>query len=221
MGFTNVQKNNEFKNKNSQYKLKQKEENNQKFQLDSLSFIPKSLKKFSNKFEDDYFKNKKTKKEEEEEKEEQSQKKYRTELCKYFEINGRCKFGDNCIFAHGKENLRENLCKKSGYKKRPCVNFFDKGYCMYGNRCQFSHDLKFDNNLNKDESLNFSYKMFFNKLINTSKENNDEENKKNIMKIKERPRLKVFKKFVKIKKSVYKKKKNYIDEILGNSKKKK
>ena len=218
MGFTNVQKNNEFKNKNSQNKLKQKEENNQKFQLDSLSFIPKSLKKFSNKFEDDYFKNKKTKKEEEEEKEkeEQSQKKYRTELCKYFEINGRCKFGDNCIFAHGKENLRENLCKKSGYKKRPCVNFFEKGFCMYGNRCQFSHDIKqFEKEENDKKENNFSYKLFFKEL----NMNLNDECKKDIERIKERPRLKIFKKFVKIRKNVYLQKKNYVDEILGNKKK--
>ena len=218
MGFTNVQKNNEFKNKNSQNKLKQKEENNQKFQLDSLSFIPKSLKKFSNKFEDDYFKNKKTKKEEEEEKEkeEQSQKKYRTELCKYFEINGRCKFGDNCIFAHGKENLRENLCKKSGYKKRPCVNFFEKGFCMYGNRCQFSHDIKqFEKDENEKKENNFSYKLFFkelNMILN-------DDSKKDIERIKERPRLKVFKKFVKIRRNVYLQKINYVDEILCNKKK--
>ena len=218
MGFTNVQKNNEFKNKNSQNKLKQKEENNQKFQLDSLSFIPKSLKKFSNKFEDDYFKNKKTEKEEEEEKEkeEQSQKKYRTELCKYFEINGRCKFGDNCIFAHGKENLRENLCKKSGYKKRPCVNFFEKGFCMYGNRCQFSHDIKqFEKEENDKKENNFSYKLFFKEL----NMNLNDECKKDIERIKERPRLKIFKKFVKIRKNVYLQKKNYVDEILGNKKK--
>ena len=218
MGFTNVQKNNEFKNKNSQNKLKQKEENNQKFQLDSLSFIPKSLKKFSNKFEDDYFKNKKTEKEEEEEKEkeEQSQKKYRTELCKYFEINGRCKFGDNCIFAHGKENLRENLCKKSGYKKRPCVNFFEKGFCMYGNRCQFSHDIKqFEKEENDKKENNFSYKLFFKEL----NMNLNDEYKKDIERIKERPRLKIFKKFVKIRKNVYLQKKNYVDEILGNKKK--
>ena len=218
MGFTNVQKNNEFKNENSQNKLKQKEENNQKFQLDSLSFIPKSLKKFSNKFEDDYFKNKKTEKEEEEEKEkeEQSQKKYRTELCKYFEINGRCKFGDNCIFAHGKENLRENLCKKSGYKKRPCVNFFEKGFCMYGNRCQFSHDIKqFEKEENDKKENNFSYKLFFKEL----NMNLNDEYKKDIERIKERPRLKIFKKFVKIRKNVYLQKKNYVDEILGNKKK--
>ena len=218
MGFTNVQKNNEYKNKNSQNNIKQKEENNQKFQLDSLSFIPKSLKKFSNKFEDDYFKNKKTKKEEEEEKEkeEQSQKKYRTELCKYFEINGRCKFGENCIFAHGKENLRENLCKKSGYKKRPCVNFFEKGFCMYGNRCQFSHDIKqFEKEENDKKENYFSYKLFFKEL----NMNLNDECKKDIERIKERPRLKIFKKFVKIRKNVYLQKKNYVDEILGNKKK--
>ena len=215
MGFTNIQ-NNESQNKNSQNKRKHIEENNNKFQLDSLSFIPKSLNKFTNKFEDDYFKNKKTEKEEEKEKEEQSQKKYRTELCKYFEINGRCKFGDNCIFAHGKENLRENLCKKSGYKKRPCVNFFEKGFCMYGNRCQFSHDIKqFEKDENEKKENNFSYKLFFkelNMILN-------DDSKKDIERIKERPRLKVFKKFVKIRRNVYLQKKNYVDEILCNKKK--
>ncbi len=214
MGFTNIQ-HNEYHNKNSQNKLKQIEENNKKFQLDSLSWIQNSLKKFTNKFEDDYFKNKKTEKEEEKEKEkeEQSQKKYRTELCKYFEINGRCKFGDNCIFAHGKENLRENLCKKSGYKKRPCVNFFEKGFCMYGNRCQFSHDIKqFEKDENENKKNNFSYKLFFKEL----NMNLNDESKKDIERIKERPRLKVFKKFVKIRKNVYLQKKNYVDEILGN-----
>ena len=219
MGFTNIQ-NNESQNKNSQNKRKHIEENNNKFQLDSLSFIPKSLNKFTNKFEDDYFKNKKTEKEEEKEKEkekeEQSQKKYRTELCKYFEINGRCKFGDNCIFAHGKENLRENLCKKSGYKKRPCVNFFEKGFCMYGNRCQFSHDIKqFEKDENENKKNNFSYKLFFKEL----NMNLNDESKKDIERIKERPRLKVFKKFVKIRRNVYLQKKNYVDEILGNKKK--
>ena len=217
MGFTNIQ-HNEYHNKNRQNKLKQIEENNKKFQLDSLSWIQNSLKKFTNKFEDDYFKNKKTEKEEEKEKEkeEQSQKKYRTELCKYFEINGRCKFGDNCIFAHGKENLRENLCKKSGYKKRPCVNFFEKGFCMYGNRCQFSHDIKqFEKDENENKKNNFSYKLFFKEL----NMNLNDESKKDIERIKERPRLKVFKKFVKIRKNVYLQKKNYVDEILGNKKK--
>ena len=82
----------------------------------------------------------------------EQQLKYRTELCKFYEMNGFCKYSSDCIFAHGKENLRENLCKKSGYKKRLCVNFFQKGFCMYGNRCQFSHKIQNIKNIN-----NFSY----------------------------------------------------------------
>ena len=35
--------------------------------------------------------------------------KYKTELCKYYEINGFCKYGDNCAYAHGKENLRTKI----------------------------------------------------------------------------------------------------------------
>ena len=207
---------NECQNKDTSNNIKNNnQENNQKYELDSLSFYPKSLKKFKNKFEEDYFKTKKSEKEEE--KEEQSQKKYRTELCKYFEINGRCKFGENCIFAHGKENLRENLCKKSGYKKRPCVNFFDKGFCMYGNRCQFSHDIKQFKKKKKKEDNHFSYKLFFKELNKVL----TDESKKDICKIKERPRLKIFKKFVKIRKNIYLQKKNYVDEIvkLGSKKK--
>jgi hypothetical protein len=71
----------------------------------------------------------------------EQQMKYRTELCKFYEINGQCKFGDGCMFAHGKENLREKTAVKSGYKKRACINFFEHGFCMYGNRCQFSHKI--------------------------------------------------------------------------------
>ena len=167
-------------------------------------------KKYKNKFEEDYFEN--PNKEEEEKKEKENKTKYRTELCKYYEINGKCKFGENCIFAHGKNNLRENLLKKSGYKKKPCVNFFDKGFCMYGNRCHFSHDLKFENKNYLKEKINvFSYKFLFNELNHFVYDNND---KNIILNIKKKPRLKVFKKFVKVKKSVFKKKKNYIDEIL-------
>ena len=204
--FSNVDNENEYQDK----KQNEKEE---KFELNSLSLYTKP-KKFKNKFEDDYFEN--PNKEEEEQKEVENQKKFRTELCKYYEINGRCKFGENCIFAHGKNNLRENLCKKSGYKKRPCVNFFEKGFCMYGNRCQFSHDIKqFEKEENEKKENNFSYKLFFKEL----NMNLNDESKKDIERIKERPRLKVFKKFVKIRRNVYLQKKNYVDEILCNKKK--
>ena len=87
---------------------------------------------------------------------------------------------------------------------------------MYGNRCQFSHDIKqFEKEENEKKENNFSYKLFFkelNMILN-------DDSKKDIERIKERPRLKVFKKFVKIRRNVYLQKKNYVDEILGNKKK--
>ena len=116
------------------------------------------------------------------------QLKYRTELCKFYEINGTCKYGDNCIFAHGKENLREKVLNKSGYKKRPCINFFEFGYCMYGNRCQFSHSLSKNDNIK-----NFSYIKLIN-AINTSTLNNEL-----YRKIKEKKRLSVFRRLFHIK----------------------
>lgn len=61
-------------------------------------------------------------------------KKYKTEICKNWQ-NGICKFGPNCIFAHGKVELRENLVKKSG----ECLNFSNNFYCPYGERCQHVH----------------------------------------------------------------------------------
>ena len=68
--------------------------------------------------------------------------KYKTELCKFFEINGQCKFGSRCAYAHGKEELRSKVAKTSAYRSRKCYQFFEKGYCPYGNRCQFAHALK-------------------------------------------------------------------------------
>ena len=199
-------------NKNTPIKNK---ENLQKLEYDNEINKSTSSKKFVNKFEEDYFTQEKKEKEKTEK---ENQMKYKTELCKFYEINGRCKFGEACIFAHGRENLRENQCKKSGYKKRPCVNFFDKGYCMYGNRCQFSHNLnKFDNDKKDNEKNNFSYKNFF--LGLNDKIHSDI--KKELKKVKGRPRLSVFKKFVKVKKVIYEKGKNYVDDIIKKKKEKK
>ncbi len=132
--------------------------------------------------------------------------KYRTELCKFYEINGQCKFGDKCIFAHGKENLREKVLNKSGYKKRACINFFEHGFCMYGNRCQFSHEVK-DSHCNK-----FSYKKLL-KDINKGSLNSDI-----IEEVKEKPILSVFKQIHKSNKEKGKKINtdyDYINDILS------
>ena len=61
-------------------------------------------------------------------------KKYKTEICKNWQA-GVCKFGPNCIFAHGKPELRENSIKKN----INCNNFSNNFYCPYGEKCQFMH----------------------------------------------------------------------------------
>ena len=70
--------------------------------------------------------------------------KWKTEICRYWEMYGQCKFGDNCAFAHGDSELKKRKMTFN-YKTKPCKQFFELGYCTYGSRCQFSHkkeDLK-------------------------------------------------------------------------------
>ena len=110
--------------------------------------------------------------------------KYKTELCKYFEINGYCKYGDNCAYAHGKENLRSKVTNTTAYRTRKCVQFFENGYCPYGNRCQFAHQLE-SNILNNP----YDRKMTYSKILETISKL---ENVENIKKLIEKPRLKVF-----------------------------
>ena len=64
---------------------------------------------------------------------------YKTELCRPFEENGHCKYGDKCQFAHGVDELR-NLHRHPKYKTEPCRTFHTIGYCPYGPRCHFIHN---------------------------------------------------------------------------------
>ena len=57
---------------------------------------------------------------------------YKTELCKNFDL-GVCPFGIKCRYAHGPVELRRKP-KTNNYKTKPCRQFFDTGYCPYGNR---------------------------------------------------------------------------------------
>ena len=70
--------------------------------------------------------------------------KWKTEKCRYWEMYGECKFGENCAFAHGDSELKQRKLTFN-YKTKACKQFFELGYCSYGSRCQFSH---------KKESLN-------------------------------------------------------------------
>ena len=110
--------------------------------------------------------------------------KYKTELCKYFEINGYCKYGDKCAYAHGKENLRSKVTNTTAYRTKKCVQFFEQGYCPYGNRCQFAHQLK-SNIINNP----YDRGMTYGKILETISKL---ENVENIKKLIEKPRLPVF-----------------------------
>ncbi|XP_035679803.1 mRNA decay activator protein ZFP36L2-like [Branchiostoma floridae] len=64
---------------------------------------------------------------------------YKTELCRPFEENGHCKYGDKCQFAHGVHELR-TLARHPKYKTELCRTFHTIGFCPYGPRCHFIHN---------------------------------------------------------------------------------
>jgi hypothetical protein len=64
---------------------------------------------------------------------------YKTELCRPYEENGTCKYGDKCQFAHGFNELR-SLVRHPKYKTELCRTFHTIGFCPYGPRCHFIHN---------------------------------------------------------------------------------
>ena len=128
--------------------------------------------------------------------------KYKTELCKYYEINGYCKYGDSCAYAHGIENLRSKVTNTTYYRTKKCVQFFENGYCPYGNRCQFAHQLT-TNIINNP----YDRKMTYKKTLETISKF---ENVENIKELIAKPRLSIFKEFVQNKKSI---KSRLLDDI--------
>lgn len=69
----------------------------------------------------------------------QYQMKKKTEMCRNWEISGKCKFMDQCSFAHGKHELVKKVHLPSNYKTKICTQFHTTAFCPYGNRCQFLH----------------------------------------------------------------------------------
>ena len=64
-----------------------------------------------------------------------SNKKYKMMICKNWE-QGFCRFGDDCLFAHGEREVKAvNLY----YKTRLCKAFHSTGFCKFGPKCQFLH----------------------------------------------------------------------------------
>ena len=69
----------------------------------------------------------------------QHNSKYKTELCKNFDLYGQCKWGDNCFFAHGKAELKSKTQVNNFYKTKICKHFHRNGFCPYASRCQYFH----------------------------------------------------------------------------------
>ena len=100
-------------------------------------------------------------------------------------MTGKCRYGNNCAYAHGIENLRSKVTNTTAYRTKKCKQFFENGYCPYGSRCQFQHQLK-NNIVNNPYDIGMSYKKIL-EIISKI------ENIKNIKKLVEKPRLNVFK----------------------------
>lgn len=69
----------------------------------------------------------------------QQSHKYKTEICKNYEVHGFCKWADNCCFAHGREELRTKTLFNYFYKTKVCKHFHKIGFCPYASRCQYFH----------------------------------------------------------------------------------
>ena len=66
--------------------------------------------------------------------------KFKTEICKFWQESGTCEYGDDCSFAHGRDELKHKPDLHKNYKTKQCKKFFKDLYCPYGSRCQFLHD---------------------------------------------------------------------------------
>ena len=67
--------------------------------------------------------------------------KKKTELCKNYELYKDCYYGDHCSFAHGIDELRENVIMPS-YKTKLCKSFVENSICNFGIRCSYLHKIK-------------------------------------------------------------------------------
>jgi len=68
------------------------------------------------------------------------EQRYKTELCRAYEEQNNCVYGDGCMFAHGLWELKKPMNRHPKYKTQKCVAFEEQGLCMFGSRCSFLHE---------------------------------------------------------------------------------
>lgn len=59
---------------------------------------------------------------------------YKTEICRQYGESGRCDYGEKCLFAHGKHELKAN----PNYRTKVCTSWTN-GNCQFGESCMFLH----------------------------------------------------------------------------------
>ncbi|KAG9478288.1 hypothetical protein GDO78_013336 [Eleutherodactylus coqui] len=79
-----------------------------------------------------------------------STSRYKTELCRSYQLSGYCRYDEKCQFAHGPSELRV-ICRHPKYKTELCRTYHTTGFCPYGIRCHFIHNIE-------EEKLNNSKK---------------------------------------------------------------
>ena len=65
--------------------------------------------------------------------------KFKTEMCRNWQLTGQCKFQSKCSFAHGEHELQGKKHVPANFKTKVCETFHELGYCSFGARCQFLH----------------------------------------------------------------------------------
>ena len=84
--------------------------------------------------------------------------------------------------------MRSKITNTTAYRTKNCVQFFQNGYCPYGNRCQFAHQVS-SNIINNPYDKNMTYKKIFETV-------SKQENIENIKCLVSKPRLSIFKEIV-------------------------
>ena len=71
---------------------------------------------------------------------------FKTTLCQFY-LQGPCKNGDTCAFAHGTSELRHPSGKavkdlEQKTKTKLCDRFLQFGNCNFGAQCSFAHGVR-------------------------------------------------------------------------------
>ena len=89
--------------------------------------------------------------------------KKKTELCKNWEIYHDCYFKNECSFAHGIEELR-NDTPVTGNKNKLCKSFQEKGFCPFGKRCNYRHAIKEERLFTYESIINNTFNEMYNEI---------------------------------------------------------